>query len=379
MINFLEPSLNSIELSNLSEVFDSKWIGKGQKVDELESRFAELFNVPSEHIVSITSCTEAIFMAMEIFEIEFYNQIIVPSISFIAVPAAVKKFGSLALCDIDRDTLQITAQHIEDRIGFNTRAVFLTHYGGFSCEMNDIVSLCKSRGLLLFEDSACSMFTKHDGKSCGVFGDIGMWSLDAMKIITSGDGGIMYFKDKERADRARKMTYLGLTKESGLSESKLSNDRMWWEYDIDFEARRLIMNDISATIGISQLDKSDDLLKKRLSLTRIYDECFKDIENIKVLKDTKSDFVTPYFYTIQTSERNQLAKYLLENDVYTTFKYYPIHRISFFEQDIYQYDEKLEFSNSDYVADNTLNLPLHSNMSAEDAIYICKLILDYGK
>ena len=162
MINFLEPSIGYQELKHIERTFDSKWIGKGKRVDELESKFAELFNVSSDHIVSTTSCTEAIFMSMELFGFGYPAEIIVPTISFIAVPSAIKKYAKIRLCDVDPDTLQVTAKDIKDNITPQTEAVFLTHYGGFSCEMEEIVELCQDNDLFLLEDSACSMFTKHN-------------------------------------------------------------------------------------------------------------------------------------------------------------------------------------------------------------------------
>lgn len=377
MINFLEPSIGPEELSWIEEVFDSKWIGKGKKVDELEAEFAKLFNVPSDHIVSITSCTEAIFMAMELFGFEAGNEIIVPTISFIAVPAAVKKYAKIRLCDVDKDTLQATAKDIKDNITSHTRAVFLTHYGGFSCEMEEIVSLCQEKNLILLEDSACSMFTLHNNQSCGTFGDMGMWSLDAMKMITAGDGGIMYFKEKGMAGEARGKTYLGLTKGSGLESSK-EDGSMWWEYDVTSCERRLIMNDISASIGLAQLSRSSCLIEKRNQIIEVYDQSLADIDHIKILKDRKSEVVTPYFYTIQTPFRDRMATLLLENEVYSTFKYFPVHRMPFFKERCFLYGNKLEFKDSDYVADRTLNLPLHANMTTDDAVRISKLIKQMG-
>ena len=373
MINFLEPSMGYQELKHIERTFDSKWIGKGKRVDELESKFAKLFNVSSDHIVSTTSCTEAIFMSMELFEFESWTEIIVPTISFIAVPSAIKKYAKIRLCDVDRDTLQVTAKDIKDNITDNTRAVFITHYGGFSCEMEEIVELCQENNLTLLEDSACSMFTKHNHQSCGTFGDMGMWSLDSTKVITSGDGGIMYFKDKSIADKAREKTYLGLTKISGLESSK-DNSSLWWEYDVTSCERRLIMNDISASIGLMQLDRSDYLIEKRNQITETYDQLLSGIEHLKVLKDNKSNIVTPYFYTIQTPFRDQMARLLLKNEIYSTFKFFPVYRMSFFKESTCS----RKFKNSDYVADHTLNLPLHANMTTDDVAKISNLIKQMG-
>ena len=99
-----------------------------------------------------------------------------------------------------------------------------------------------------------------------------------------------------------------------------------------------------------------------------------DIEYVKILKDSKSDAVTPYYYTIQTPFRDRMARLLLENEVYSTFKYFPVHQMSFFKESTFLYGNKLEFKDSDYVVDRTLNLPLHANMTIDDVNKISKLI-----
>ena len=167
MINFLEPDIDYEELDSIKSVFESKWIGKGKCVNELEALFASKISVSSDNVVTTNSCTQAIYLSMQIFDISAQDEIIVPTISFIAVPNAVSSFGRLVLCDVERGALQASARLIEERITKKTKAIFITHYGGFSCEMDEICDLCERYGLILLEDAAGSMFTKYKGKSVG--------------------------------------------------------------------------------------------------------------------------------------------------------------------------------------------------------------------
>ena len=370
MINFLEPDIDYEELDSIKSVFESKWIGKGKCVNELEALFASKISVSSDNVVTTNSCTQAIYLSMQIFDISAQDEIIVPTISFIAVPNAVSSFGRLVLCDVERGALQASARLIEERITKKTKAIFITHYGGFSCEMDEICDLCERYGLILLEDAAGSMFTKYKGKSVGTLGDMGMWSLDAMKLITAGDGGVMYFKDKKKASLARRLCYLGITKESGLSSAK-SNSSEWWDFDIETPSGRSIMNDISASIAISQIvNKLDFLVRRRNEIVNLYDNLLSKVKSINILKSSSDSLVVPYFYTIQYKNKNELARHLLENKVYTTFRYYPIHKIPYFASSI-------NFKNADYASEHSLNLPLHSNLSDINVEHICSLIKDF--
>src|SRR5262245_22688309 len=179
VIQLLQPLVGSDELRRISQVFESKWLGKGEVVKEFETEFARHMNAESEHIVSTTCATEALFLAPELFHVEPGDEVIASTISFIAVGnAVVSRKAQLVLCDVDRHTLNVTADHIESKLTKKTKAVILTHYGGLPCEMDPIVDLCRSRRIAIIEDSACATKSYYKGKACGTIGDMGIWSFD---------------------------------------------------------------------------------------------------------------------------------------------------------------------------------------------------------
>jgi aminotransferase len=376
MINLFQPTLGKEELNEIEKVFESNWLGKGNYVKDFEKGFAENLKTNTEHFLSTTSCTEAIFLSADLFNFTSEDEIIIPSISFPSVGSAIVSKGStIVFCDVDKRTLNVRAQDIKPHITNKTKAVFITHYGGVSCDMDPIMELCNKHNINIIEDSACAVRSFYKGKACGTMGDMGMWSLDAMKTLSTADGGMMYIKDLELRAIAEEQLYLGLPlkQKSGI-DSSTDGNASWWEFEMNRAGRRAVMNNVTGAMGCVQLDKLDSFIQRRKEVFDRYFEALDKLDWIEVPPvvdfDNESSY---YFFWIQTEYRDKLAKYLLDNDVYTTFRYWPLHKVEFFKD----YNIKNAYPNTEYIAKNTLNLPLHQALTDVDVEKIINLIENF--
>lgn len=362
MINLFEPTLGSQELNAVEQVFNSKWIGKGENVKRFEAGFAKLHGLDPEHFLSTTSCTEGIFLACDLLNLTAGDEVIVPTISFPSVGSAVKKSGAtIVFCDVDSRSLNVGLKHFKKLISRNTKAIFITHYGGFPCEMNEIIEFCAHRNICIIEDAACAVKSTYRGKSCGTLGDIGIWSFDAMKTLCTGDGGMIYFKSKELKKRAQELLYLGLpiSAKSGLDSSK--KGLLWWEFDIVAPGRRAIMNDITGAIGCVQLERLPEFIKIRKLIFEKYIVELTGVGDLRLPRVFNEDEeYSYYFFWIQTERRDELAQYLLSKNIYTTFRYYPLNKLKFFGA------SDVKYPNSDFAAQTTLNIPIHQGLANSD-------------
>lgn len=368
MINLFQPVCDSRELFAIDKVLASGWLGKGPKVAEFEAAWSNHIGATPEQVVSTNSCTEGLFTAVRLLDIGPGDEVIIPTIHFVGAAQAVLAIGAIPVfCDVDSRTLNTTAGFILSKVTKRTRAVVLNHYGGVPCQMDEIMLLLEQwPGIYLIEDAACAPASTYQGKAVGTFGDIGLWSFDAMKIITTGDGGMMYIRDKELADKARKMLYLGTDTQSGLSNS---TDR-WWEFGVEIEgARRSVMNDMAAVMGLEQLKKLAAFAARRAEASLFYDcqlyGLFPYCPNVLVGNKNLSSF---YFYWIQTPRRNELAAFLKENGIYTSFRYYPLH---------WAYGTADYLPNAEKAARETLLLPLHCGLTDEDVNFICNKVKEF--
>ena len=376
MINLFQPTLGKEELNEIEKVFESNWLGKGNYVKDFEKGFAENLKTNTEHFLSTTSCTEAIFLSADLFNFTSEDEIIIPSISFPSVGSAIVSKGStIVFCDVDKRTLNVRAKDIKPHITNKTKAVFITHYGGVSCDMDPIIELCNKHNIIIIEDSACAVRSFYKGKACGTMGDMGMWSLDAMKTLSTADGGMMYIKDLELRAIAEEQLYLGLPlkQKSGI-DSSTDGNASWWEFEMNRAGRRAIMNNVTGAMGCVQLDKLDSFIQRRKEVFDRYFEVLDKLDWIEVPPVVDFDNVSSYyFFWIQTEYRDKLAKYLLDNDVYTTFRYWPLHKVEFFKD----YNIENAYPNTEYIAKNTLNLPLHQALTDEDVEKIINLIENF--
>ena len=373
MINVYQPSLGEEELNRIRDVFASNWLGKGKLTEEFEERFAGHLGVSRNRVLSTNCCSEGLFSSMKLMGIEPGDEVILPTISFVGAGNAVCAHGAkLVLCDVDKRTQNARAEDIEKVLTKRTKALLLLHYGGISCEMDEIMELAKAHHLKVIEDSACAVSSTYKGQACGTMGDMAMWSFDAMKILVCADGAMLCFNDPELRERASKLLYFGLESKSGYSNTV---DKKWWEFELSCFGHRAIMNDVTAAMALEQLKKLPTFIEKRKQINEHYNERLGDLEWLDIppaLKDYQTS--SYYFYPIQVQKdvRDELARYLRNNGIYTTYRYFPLHRVS-------AYGVSGTFPNADWAANHTLCLPIHQALTPDEIDYICDKITEFGK
>ncbi|MGA9768465.1 MAG: DegT/DnrJ/EryC1/StrS family aminotransferase [Blastocatellia bacterium] len=370
MIRIFQPTLGQEELDAIGEVFAGQWPGTGPRVKAFERAFAEYIGVECEHMIAVTSCTEGLFQAVATLEPTPSTEVIVPTISFIGAAHAVRGSSlTLRLIDVDPLTLNPRPEQIEEAFTSNTRAILLLHFGGRLEWIQEIAELARRRNVLLIEDTACALGGKQDGASYGTFGDIGVWSFDAMKLLVTGDGGMIRVGDETLRRKIFNRVYMGGAT-TGLENAEKSQSR-WWEVNPPDWGRRSYMNDLAAAIGLVQLRRVEHFKKRRWQIAKVYNQAFEAIPWLKLPPPAPEESV-PYFYWIQTSAqiRDNLATYLRNCEIYTTFRYWPLHRTTLYADGGY-------YPGADLASNTTLLLPVHQNLSDYDVSRVIDSICDF--
>lgn len=372
MINIFQPSLGEAELDAVRDVFTSNWLGHGPRSRAFEAAFAAHVGVDPDHVVFVNSCTAALFLSTELLELGPGDDVVLPSLSFVGAGNAVAATGARAVfCDVDEHTLNPTVADVERALTPATRAVVLLHYGGYPGEVEQIARMLNERGVALIEDAACAVASSVDGRVCGSFGDIATWSFDAMKILVTGDGGMLYVRDAELAHRARQLAYHGLETASGFSNARVP--QRWWELDVREHGRRVIGNDLTAAIGKVQLARLPEFVAARAAVTESYDGLLAGLPGVHRPPRLPAGHVTShYFYWIQVNPavRDRVAADLREQGVYTTFRYPPLHRVPIYDGA----DHALPAT--DRAAESTLLLPIHQRISTADTEHVVRVLRD---
>jgi aminotransferase len=368
MINVFEPSYGLDELVAVGGRMKDRWTGRGSIADLFESKFARYHGLESQHFLSITSCTSGLFLAIQALGIEWPDEVIIPTIHFVgAVNAVMAAEAEPVLVDVDPHTLNVTLDHIKREVTEFTKAIILLHYGGSICyDIEDICKYAAGKGITVIEDCACSLGAPFDDPK--VYGDIAVWSFDSMKMLSTGDGGMIYARDPDVMKEIKHLAYLGMDEMGGFSRH---SDR-WWEYTSVGHGNRLLMNDMNAAIGLSQLKKIKKKIEYRWDIYDVYAAniplAFEGLNRSK-----NYSYISPHFYWIQTDHRDELARKLRDRDIYTTFRYWPLHRAL---ASVLPGYTDAGFPGATEAAARTLLLPLHNNLTFDEVFKVAYAVIE---
>ncbi|MFX0201775.1 MAG: DegT/DnrJ/EryC1/StrS family aminotransferase [Candidatus Hodarchaeota archaeon] len=355
MIPVFKPSYNEEEIEALREPFSSGWIGLGPKTKEFEDRFAHYIGV--EHAVAVNSATAALHLALKIANVEGAEVITTP-MTFVSTNMAILYNNAIPVfADIERDTLNIDVNEIKKKINGRTRAIVVVHYGGHACNMDPIIELAKDHSLKVIEDAAHACGGKYKGEKLGSIGDINCFSFHAVKNLATGDGGMITVHDSEYDSRLRKLRWVGISKDT-WNRSEIDNKYSWF-YTVEELGYKYHMNDITAAIGLVQLEKLERGNKRRREIVRIYNQNFADLDWLETPVEKKYAKSACHNYVVKVNDRDQFINHLQEHGISASVHYFPNHLYDLFR------DFRSSLPVTEEVWKQIATLPLFPDMTDE--------------
>lgn len=347
----------------------SHWISTGPKTSEFENKFSEMLNV--KHSLALANCTVALHLAMKILNIKEGDEVICPSLTFVATVNAIRYVNATPVfCDINSlYDLTINPQKIVSLITPKTKAIVVMHYGGFSCKMNEIVSIAKEYKLKIIEDACHGPLSEFEGKKLGTIGNVGCFSFFSNKNLSTGEGGMLVTNDTSLFEKAKLLRSHGMT---SLSYDRAKGHSTGYDViELGFNYR---MDDMRAAIGIVQLDKLKADLEKRKIIREIYIERLKNLDNIIIPFLDNISFSSNYIFPIilknSTIEKRELIrKSLADAGIQTSVHYPAVHKFSIYQN----YNASLPVT--EYVSDNEITLPMYSGLKEEEINYVCDVLM----
>ena len=327
MISVFGSDIGDEEKRLVAECLDSQWIGCGKVVDSFELEFQSAVGL--KNFLMVDSGSNALYLAIKLLELPIGSEVILPALTWISCANAITLAGlKPVFADVDLNTMNITAETISRVITKKSRAIMVVHFAGLPVDIEPILEF----GLPIIEDAAHAPYSKVNGKACGGIGDIGIYSFDAVKNLAVGEGGGITTKDQSSADRARALRYCGI-KKSGFDNVTTGKNVNWWEYELSEPFIKMLPTNISASIGLAQLRRRDELQEKREKFWGLYQVGLQEVSDISLpLEARRSDKHSYFTYVIRTSRRTELAKYLLGEGVYTTLRYHALNNYKDFGQ-----------------------------------------------
>lgn len=360
------PALGPEELSAVKEVFDSGWLGMGAKVFEFEKALAAYLG--GGHVVAVSTGTTALHIALDAEGIGAGDEVIMPSLTFVATPQAVLSCGAKPVfCEVHEDTLNIDIDDAESRITPRTRCIIPVHYGGRPCDMTRLLALCESKGLRLVEDAAHAIGSQFQGRRIGSFGHSTCFSFDPIKTITCGEGGAVVVHDPALYERLVQKRILGIDKDTW---HRYQNRRSWF-YEVVTPGFRYHMSNINAAIGLVQLGQIDTFISARRRIVKMYNEALMSVSGLRLL-DHDLEETAPFCYIVRVldGKRDALLDFLDKRGVGAGVHYIPNHLQPVFK-------DGTALPRTEQLFGEILSLPLYSSLSDSDMTQILAAIQEF--
>ena len=358
-IPIYQPDLGGNEKKYVNECLDTSWISsRGRFVNEFETQFAQRIGV--EHAASVSNGTVALHLALMALGIGPGDEVIVPTLTYIASANSVAYTGAMPVfVDSLRDTWQIDPEDVRRHITPRTRAIMPVHLYGQACDMDTLIAIAKEYRLFIVEDCAEAFGTLYKGRHVGTFGDVSTFSFFGNKTITTGEGGMVVSNDKTLIERARHLKGQGL-----------AAHREYWHDVVGYNYR---MTNIQAAIGLAQLERADDFLARKRHLAERYTAGLRRLP-VEVHAEAPDTVHSYWMFSIlveRADQRDPLRKHLAADGIETRPLFFPMHTMPMYAKNYrkHQIAEDLAWRG--------INLPSWPGMTDEQVAAVVRSISTY--
>jgi dTDP-4-amino-4,6-dideoxygalactose transaminase len=352
------------ESQAVQSVLQSKWLTMGSVTQNFEKAFADYLHI--KHAIAVTNGTAALHLACLATGLEPGDEVIVPSLTFVATVNSIRYTGATPVfADIvSRKDLNISTAAIKKLIHKHTKAIMVMHYGGYACDMPAIVELATEYHLKVIEDSAHAIGSILDTKSLGCWGNVGCFSFFPNKNMTTGEGGMVVTDDDDMAAKIRIMRSHGMT--SVTWDRHQGRARSYDVVELGYNYR---IDEIRSALGLVQLTKLELNNERRRQLVRIYQSALREaVPDIEVpfisYRGISAAHIMPIILPVG-KDRNRIIDHLKSVGIQSSIHYPPAHLFS-----IYRENEKLKLPITEEVAECELTLPLYPAMTPDDVFLV---------
>jgi len=362
MIPIAKPFVTEEEAQAAYDTILTGWITQGPRVAEFEEKFAKY--VGSKYAVAVSNCTTALHLSMIVAGIKAGDEVICPSMSYIATANSIMYVGAKPVfAEVNPETYNLDVDDVEKRITKNTKAILLVHQIGLPADINKFKALCTKYSLKLIEDAACAAGSSYKGAKIGSHSDLVCFSFHPRKVISTGDGGMITTSNEAYYNRLKLLRQHGMSVNDRVrhnSSQVIFEDHI----EVGYNYR---LTDIQASVGIKQLEKLDMIVAERQKIASSYNQAFKNIDSIRLPFQNPDYFSNIQSYSIYLKEnfpisRNELMQKMLDRGIATRRGVMTTHRETAYNN----YDGDANLIISEDAADRSIIIPLYYPMSDKD-------------
>jgi len=361
MIPLFSPFIPSETGDAVKEVIDSGWINTGPNEKLFRERLQEKFGFP--YCVATNNCTGALRASLAALGVTRGDEVITTPWTMIATNTVILEQGATPVfADIEYDTLNIDSESVAQKITGKTKAIMCVHYAGAPSKLDTLRKIAKADGLTVIEDAAQALGAKYNGDYVGSSGKLVNFSFQAIKTITSGDGGAIATDDEELYEALQTRVWFGIDKKR---RQKTALGPL--PHDVEVLGFKYNMNDITAAMGLVGLNHFDEALKKRTKVARHYYDELQRLNDITLLNYPTN--VTPayWMFPIHVKHRLHFAKYMRRSGIEVSVHYPRNDGYSIF-------GGKQDLPTTEKVDADVIHIPIHANLTEDQVAYVIDVI-----
>jgi perosamine synthetase len=366
------------EISAVLDVLHSGWLTTGPRVREFEAKFARYTG--ATHAVAVSSCTAALHLALAAIGIGEGDEVILPTMTFASTGNAILYLRARpVLVDCGKETFHIDPEQIEKAITGRTRAILPVHYAGFPCDMEAILAIARRHNLRVVEDAAHALPSRYKDKMVGTIGDITCFSFYATKTMTTGEGGMLTTENSEYAERMRRLSMHGISKDAWKRYTVEGS----WRYDIMETGYKYNMTDLVASIGIAQLAKCDAMCARRRSLAERYNRAIASLDAYEAPPTPTDSTDAWHLYVLQVNpaalsiDRNRVIEELKSRGIGTSVHFIPLHLHTLYQEHLGY--RSGHFPNAEERFERAISLPIYPSMTEDDSGRVIEALHDIAR
>jgi perosamine synthetase len=374
MIPYGRQTIDDEDIENVVQVLRSDWVTTGPRVDEFENALAAYVGV--EHAVAVSSGTAALHCAMYALGVGKGDEVIVPAITFAAsANCVVFQGGTPVFIDVDPEHLLIDPDLVEAKITERTRAIVAVDYAGHPCDYDRLGEIARKHGLALVADGCHALGAEYKNRRVGSLAGLTVFSFHPVKHITTGEGGMIVTNDPDLANRLRLFRNHGINTDFRARDQKGS-----WYYEMVDLGYNYRITDIQCALGLSQLNKLPDFLKRRRAIAAQYDRAFGGVGDIYPLKTAEDILHAYHLYVIRIPfrainiKRAELFTALRERGVGVNVHYIPVHLHPFYRDNFKTAPGLCPIAEEAY--EEILSLPIFPGMDQRATETVIGAVLD---
>jgi dTDP-4-amino-4,6-dideoxygalactose transaminase len=323
MIPTYRPLIGEKELQAVRSVFSSGWLGMGEVCRRFEDRLQTFLG--AAHVVGVSHGTDALHLALAALALQPEDEVIVPSLTFVATIQAIRMVGAVPVfCEVDPQTLNLDIDDVLSRITDRTRVILPVHFAGLPCDLDRLLTIARQHQIRIGEDAAHAFGSTYKGDRIGSFGDLTCFSFDSIKTITCGEGGAVATQDAALARQIARLRCLGIDRQA----VPLQAEQQGWQYQVLSPGYRSHLSNLNAAIGLVQLDCFEQFAQRRRELARRYDQAFADLASFGIQPIQRQiEETCPWAYVIrvQGDRRDALRHDLEQRGIQTLIQFIPNH------------------------------------------------------